>query len=271
MTARRVGASARRRGFTSAALPAPESELDCAALDHPVHPQVKKLLDLQQLDQKIALIVKDIESLPAETARRQRQLDLKRAESAARDKAFVDAEVQIRGLELSTRQGDDEVKKLDGRLSSVRNNAEYQATLLQIESVKRERDRAQEEALGLMEKLEGLVAARDEGRAALQAEEATFAEFQEEAAKLRAAREAEAAKIAIGREKLLEGVPADLLGKYTKLFKSRQRMAVAGVEGQVCQGCYNRITVNDVARLRGGATVVECGSCNRILYLHDDA
>jgi predicted nucleic acid-binding Zn-ribbon protein len=172
---------------------------------------------------------------------------------------------------LSTKQGDDEVKKLEGRLNTVRNNAEYQATLLQIESVKRERDRAQDEAIGLLERLEEHLAARDQARAALKADEATFAEFQEEAAKLRAAREAEAARIGVGREKLLEGLPPDLLDKYTKLFKSRQRIAVAPVELQVCQGCYNRVTVNDIARLRGGSSVVECGSCNRILYIRDDA
>ena len=252
-------------------MPAAGRKLDCAALENPVHPQVKKLLDLQQLDQKIAHIVKDIESLPAETLKRQRQLDLKRADVAAKEKAFVETELQIRSLELSTKQGDDEVKKIEGRLNSVRNNAEYQATLLQIESVKRERDRAQEEAIGLLDKLEGLVAGRDQARAALKAEESTFAEFQAEAAKLRAAREAEAAKIAVGREKLLEGVSPDLLRNYEKLFKSRQRIAVAPVELQVCQGCYNRITVNDIARLRGGSSVVECGSCNRILYLRDDA
>jgi len=235
-----------------------------------VHPQVKKLLDLQKLDQHIASLRRDLDALPAETAKRQKVLEARRQDAAAKDRAVQDAEVAVRNLELSVKQGDDEIKKLDGRLNTVKNNAEYQATLLQIESVKRERDRMQEEALGLLDKLAPLRAARDEARAAVSAEEAVFEKFLAEARALTEAREAEIAKVAAGRADHLTGLPPDLVARYEKLFRSRDRLAVCAVEGQVCQGCYNRITMNDVARLRGGSSIVECGSCNRILYLRDD-
>jgi predicted nucleic acid-binding Zn-ribbon protein len=42
---------------------------------------------------------------------------------------------------------------------------------------------------------------------------------------------------------------------------------VSPVEAEYCQGCYNKITMNDVARLMGASAVVRCGSCQRILYL----
>lgn len=240
--------------------------LDCA---DQVHPQVQKLLELQKLDQQIASLRRDLDSLPDETARRQRHLDIKRAEAAAKEKAVQDTDLQVRNLELSTKQADDEIKKLDARLNTVKNNAEYQATLLQIESVKRERDRVQEEALALLDKLAPLQAARDEAVAAVKAETQTFQRFLEEADKLRASREVEVAKVAAGRTQLLEGLPPDLVSRYDTLFRSRDRLAVCAVEAQVCQGCYNRITMNDVARLRGGASIVDCGSCNRILFLRD--
>lgn len=235
-----------------------------------MHPQVQKLLDLQKLDQQIASLRRDLDSLPAETTKRQKVLDVKRGEAAVRDKALQDAELQVKSLELSIKQADDEIKKLDGRLNTVKNNAEYQATLLQIESVKRERDRFQEEALGLMEKLDPLRAAREEARSVANAEAEVFAKFQEEAHKLTVAREADVAKVAVGRSAMIAGLPRDLVDKYDKLFKSRDRVAVAAVEAQICQGCYNRITMNDIARLRGGSSLVECGSCNRILYLRDE-
>jgi predicted nucleic acid-binding Zn-ribbon protein len=234
-----------------------------------VHPQVQKLLDLQKLDQQIASLRRDLDSLPAETAKRQKVLDTKRADAAVKDKALQEAELQVKTLEMSIRQADEEVKKLDGRLNTVKNNAEYQATLLQIESVKRERDRFQEEALGLMDRLEALRASRDESRGIAAAEGEVFTKFQEEARKLTEAREADVAKVAVGRVQMLAGLPRDVVDNYDKLFKSRDRVAVAAVEGQTCQGCFNRITMNDIARLRGGATLVECGSCNRILFLRD--
>jgi len=234
-----------------------------------VHPQVQKLLELQKLDQQIASLRRDLDSLPDETSRRQRALDARRSEAAAKEKTVQEAELQVRTLELATRQGDEEVKKLDARLNTVKNNAEYQATLLQIESVKRERDRAQEEALAVLDRLAPLHAARDEASAAARVESETFQRFLEEARKLREAREADVARVAAGRAQLLEGVASDLIGRYETLFRSRDGLAVCAVEGQVCQGCYNRITMNDIARLRGGSSIVECGSCNRMLFLRD--
>ena len=42
--------------------------------------------------------------------------------------------------------------------------------------------------------------------------------------------------------------------------------AVAAVEGAYCQGCYNKVTMNDVSKLMGAQVVVRCGSCQRMLY-----
>jgi predicted nucleic acid-binding Zn-ribbon protein len=235
-----------------------------------VQPQVKKLIDLQKLDQQIASLRRDLDALPAETAKRQKAIDSKRNDAAAKERSVQETELQVRNLDLATKQADDEIKKLDARLNVVKNNAEYQATLLQIESVKRERDRVQEEALALLDKLAPLKAARDEAREALAAEIQVFDKFLQEAQKLARSREAEVTAVAAGRAQLLVGLPRDLIDRYDKLFRSRDRLSVCAVEGQVCQGCYNRITVNDVARLRGGTSIVECGSCNRILYLRDD-
>jgi predicted nucleic acid-binding Zn-ribbon protein len=39
------------------------------------------------------------------------------------------------------------------------------------------------------------------------------------------------------------------------------------VQDSFCQGCYNKITMNDVSRLMGGTAIVRCGSCQRLLYL----
>ena len=40
-----------------------------------MHPHVKKLLELQKVDQDISSLTKDIDALPAEEAKRKRKLD----------------------------------------------------------------------------------------------------------------------------------------------------------------------------------------------------
>lgn len=232
-----------------------------------MHPHVKQLLELQKVDQEISYLRKDLDSLPAEEQKRKKKLEeLDRAAAEKKERA-TKIELDSRALEKAIKQGDDEVKKLTDRLALVRNNAEYQATLFQIESVKKDRDQTQEECLKLLDALEGL---KTEAAAAtrLAAEEhQVFAAFQTEADKLRRIRGVEVAAVQQRRNATAEGIPPDLLADYTRLYEVRNGMAVCSVERNYCQGCYTNITTHDMARLIGGSTIVQCGSCQRILYL----
>ena len=233
----------------------------------PVHPHVKKLLELQKVDQEISSLTKDIDSLPAEEAKRRKKLDeLDRV--ANEKKARVQkVDLDTRALDKAVRGSDDEVKKLNERLNTVRNNAEYQATLFQIEAVKKDRDVTQEECIKLLDGLEALRTEQAVAQAAADAERKVFEAFLAEAEQLKASRAGAVSAVRERRKAMAEGIPLDLLQEYDGLFKTRDRQGVCAVENSYCQGCYNKITMNDTARLMGRATVVRCGSCQRILYL----
>lgn len=231
-----------------------------------MHPDVQKLLKVQNVDQSIAKIRRDIESVPKERARRESRLGLVRGEHDALAQALQQAEVGQRGNEVSIRQADDEIKKLEVRLNTVRNNAEYQATLLQIESVKRERARLEEEGLGLLEQIEelrGKVAAAAE---VLQTEQAVFDEFVEKADALLIEREAQLGRVSQGRDDILAEVPPELVSRYERLFAARDGLAVCAAESGTCTGCYTSIPPNLQVKLQAGSAVVQCNSCQRILY-----
>ncbi|MBL9078017.1 MAG: hypothetical protein JNL08_10970 [Planctomycetes bacterium] len=232
-----------------------------------MHPHVKKLLELQSVDQEVVSLTKDIDSLPGEETRRRRKLDdLQRTATEAKNR-FLKAELDARSLEKAIRGSDDEIKRLNERLNMVRNNAEYQATLFQIEAVRKERDVMQEECLKLLDAVETLRPDVTASEAAVAAESRVLQEFLGEADKLRSSRAGAIAEVRGRRAAMAQGIPDDLLREYDGLFKTRENVAVCGVVDGYCQGCYNKITVNDTARLLGKATVVRCGSCQRILFL----
>jgi predicted nucleic acid-binding Zn-ribbon protein len=232
-----------------------------------VHPHVKKLLDLQKVDQEIASLTKDIDSLPAEEAKRRKRLDeLDRMAAECRGR-FVKTELEARALEKAIRGSDDEIKKLNERLNTVRNNAEYQATLFQIEAVRKDRDVTQEECLKLLEAVEGQKVEVTKAQAAADEERKVFEGFLREAEALRSSRAGAIAAVRERRKAMSEGIPEDLLRDYDGLFKTRDKLAVCAVDQALfCQGCYSKITVNDNAKLLGKVTIVKCGSCQRILY-----
>ncbi len=231
-----------------------------------MHPDVRKLIEVQKVDREVARFRKDLISLPQEQAKREGKLKNQRAVTEAAAKALKDSEVEAQANEVSLMQVDEELKKLEARLNSVKNNAEYQATLLQIESVKAERGRLEEEGLNLIERIESLKASKDEHDVVLRDLEAVFAEFLEEAKKIRAEREAQVAEVEVGRDELLKGIPEAMLSKYERLFDARGSTAVCPVEGGNCTGCYSSIEPNLLVRLQGKSTVVNCSSCQRFLY-----
>lgn len=232
-----------------------------------MHPQVKKLLELQKVDLEISSLTKDIDALPAEELKRKKRLDELERTMNERRARHQKTELDARALDKAVRGSDDEIKRLNERLNVVRNNAEYQATLFQIEAVRKDRDVTQDECLKLLESVE---AQRGEVTASEQAyseEKRVFDGFLAEAEKLRASRAGAIRAARERRQPMTQGIPEDLLREYEGLYKTRDCQAVCPVENSFCQGCYNKITMNDTARLLGLSAVVRCGSCQRILYL----
>ncbi len=65
---------------------------------------------------------------------------------------------------------------------------------------------------------------------------------------------------------LIVGVDPEHLGLYQRVLDRRRNFAIARVEGQICQGCYMRLTPQNVNLLMQ-AMFVQCSNCTRLLYL----
>ena len=215
----------------------------------------------------VSSLTKDIDLLPAEEDKRRRRLEQLERSASAASALLQKAETESRSCDTASRAADEQITKLNERLNVVRNDAEYQATLFEIESVKKDRDQIQDDGLELLEQMDGLKDTAATTRAAFEEERSVFEGFLAEAEKLRAERADEIGAARAKRDEAADGIPPDLLREYEGLYKTRDHLAVSPVEEAFCQGCYNKITMNDVARLMGGSAVVRCGSCQRILYI----
>ena len=215
----------------------------------------------------VSSLTKDIDLLPAEEDKRRRRLEQLERSASAASALLQKAETESRSCDTASRAADEQITKLNERLNVVRNDAEYQATLFEIESVKKDRDQIQDDGLELLEQMDGLKDTAATTRAAFEEERSVFEGFLAEAEKLRAERADEIGAARAKRDEAADGIPPDLLREYEGLYKTRDHLAVSPVEDAFCQGCYNKITMNDVARLMGGSAVVRCGSCQRILYI----
>jgi len=232
-----------------------------------IDPHLQRLQELQVLDSRIAGLERKLEAIPAriQTIRDGYQqakgtLDAIRARM---DGARKDMRAREKDVEYQASQR----KKLEAKLYEVKTNKEYSAVLAEIETVKVEKDRFEEEILALMELQERLTREVAEGETRLRPQEAE-ARVQEAAAteELRAL-EIDLEGARSEREQVAREVPRDLLAQYGRLLKQRAGLAVALVGSNgICAGCRVTLTPQRFNEVRQSSQILVCENCGRFLY-----
>ena len=230
-------------------------------------PNLQRLQELQVLDSRVAGFERKLEAIPGRIQGIRDGLQQAKggvdAIRAKLDGARKDMRTKEKELEYQGAQR----KKLEAKLYEVKTNKEYSAALAEIEGAKVEKNRLEEEILGLMELQERLGREVVEGDARLRPQEAE-ARVQEAAAaeELRALEvDLEAARSE--RESVAREVPRDLLAQYARLLKGRAGLAVAlvGTNG-ICSGCRVTLTPQRFNEVRQSSKILVCENCGRFLY-----
>jgi predicted nucleic acid-binding Zn-ribbon protein len=170
------------------------------------------------------------------------QLDTTRKNQRAREKDLEDNRVKR--------------QKYEGQLYQVKTNKEYSAVLVEIEEVKQEKSRIEEDILAFMETQERLASdVKEEGKA----EEATLTET------LRGV-EAELATVRSERTELAGGLSQGVLADYDNIRRHRGVAVAEVTKPNSCGGCRVTITPQRLQELRQQSTFIHCESCGRYLY-----
>jgi len=224
-----------------------------------VDSQLLALIDLQSLDTRIAAreaeaarLPKQIDALHAALAEAKRTVDALRAKA---DAAKKDLRTKEKDLEVITAKR----TKAEARLWEVKNNTEYSAVLAEIEAIKQEKAKAEEEILALMDLQERLAVDIRDAETQFKRREA---EAQQNEAVLRK-------KLATVEEEL-----AGLRGErdYEKILRARGGVAVVAVTtSAICGGCRVAIRPQAIQELKAASVLMVCESCGRYLYWQDSA
>jgi len=230
-----------------------------------VDAQLKTLIDLQVVDTKIAGLEALMAKLPAAIAAVHAGVDEARKTVETVKVRLDAARKSQRAKEKDLEDNRVKRQKYEGQLYQVKTNKEYSAVLLEIEEVKQEKSRIEEEILTFMESQERLAAElkddeirfkqrESEGRG----EEATLG------AELRRV-EAELGLVRSERAGLAGQLPAVVLGDYDKLLRHCGVAVVEVVKPNSCGGCRVTITPQRLQELRQQNALIHCESCGRYL------
>jgi hypothetical protein len=230
-------------------------------------PAITQLLQLQDRDQRIRALQKDLKDVPKHQERAKAQL--------AGDQAAVDAalqrtretEVKIKGVELDIQTRQNTIKRLQDQQFETRKNEEFQALGHEVQRYQNEVRALEDKELEHLEEL-------DSGKKLLADAQAKLGETQkvvneelrqldERAAGLKKRLD----DLLAERATLAAPIEADALDLYDRLLKKKGDSAVAPLEHGICGGCHMKLVQSTVQETRRAEKITQCESCGRILYI----
>jgi predicted nucleic acid-binding Zn-ribbon protein len=231
-----------------------------------VNSTLASLVALQGLDTLIERARRQLADLPLA----ERVIDERVAAAAA---AVESAHAAVQTAQHSRRDLEKDVAVVDARLArfdehkaAVKTNQEYTALLHEIAGAKAEKDAIEERILMLLEDLDGLTLAQKTAETALADAKRAGDEERKALAASRLSLEADVDRLGGERAAAVAGVPAALVTKYEQLLKQRRGVAVAAMTGETCTACHVRMRPAVAQQVRRNEEIVQCDSCQRILY-----
>jgi len=231
-----------------------------------MNPDVKNLIELQQVDTRIAALRAEIAALPKEVA----QIEAKLAGS----KSAVDkAQTAIKTDDAARRKHESDIKDQQEKISKyrdqslkVKTNQEYKALLSEIEHAETEIRKLEDKILEIMVAADARKDTLKQAESTLKADTAQNEKEKQHAREQTAEDEKQLAELAGQRNHLRTGVSDDTLRHYDRVSKLRGSALAAVHENQMCSVCRVILRPQVYQDVMKGDEILYCDSCQRILY-----
>lgn len=230
---------------------------------------LQNLIELQVADKEIHRLKEEVAALPKRVAVIEEKLAATKAKLEKAKNATKADELARKKYETTIQDLHTKISKYRDQSLDVKTNEQYKALMHEIQFSEQEIRSNEDKILDLMVNAE----ARDKDVKAAEAElKAETAEIEKEKAAARE-RTAEDEKLLTEwngkRNKLREGVGPDVLRHYERVLKFRGS-GLSEVRDQKCMTCRVMLRPQTYNEVRAGNTVIECESCQRILYFNPE-
>jgi hypothetical protein len=166
------------------------------------------------------------------------------------------------------------IEKLRGQQQVARNNKEYQAFLIEINTGKVDKAKIEEESLKVMQQLETDQASAAETQTALASEQEKLTALQGQIGEKTKELQAEVARLTPARDALADRLPLRAKDAFMRLADRYDGEAMSPlvrpdkrVEEYLCTACHMELVRDIYNRLHTRDDLVFCPSCGRILYI----
>jgi uncharacterized protein len=233
----------------------------------PMQDTLRALWGIQEIDKDLFRVQEELKRLPSERSAREGQLNLLRERIQSGKTETAEDHVRIRELEDQAMTHRQRIRKLDDETNSSRDVAVIEACKYEIRELKKEIARGERICMDILEHGESRAKGIADLEEKLTVEEGHFTELSagidEE---IKAAETKQASLESQREERLGSNLNADALSLYRRLLEARSGQAMALSDGQVCRACFMALPPNMNVQLARGKAVIQCPSCDRILF-----
>ncbi len=229
-------------------------------------PDLKLVIRLQDVDNRLADLAREIAALPKHVAEiekklltHERRLEADRAALAANQKERKKCEGDIQAQ-------DQKISKLKDQMLQAKTNDQYRAFQNEIDFCQKEIRKAEDRILELMAESEPLDRNVKAAEASLKTEKAEVEKEKQQARERTAADQKSAAELNAERQQIVAGIAPAHYQQYEKVRKARKGIGVAEAIDGRCSVCQIQMRPQFFQELRRGESFMQCESCLRILY-----
>jgi predicted nucleic acid-binding Zn-ribbon protein len=231
-----------------------------------VHPDLQKVIELQQVDLTIAELSTQIDALPAQIQRLEALLsdflkahEEKKLRLVANQKERKDLEGEVQVIRQK-------ISKHKDQLYEVKTNEQYRAMLKEIEGEEGNISKIEDRILEKILEAEDLQKCVAEAGARIEGEKSRVAA---ETRRLESERQKdleERERLRARREELAAGLADGIGNLYERIRRGRRGLAVAEVREGMCTACNVLLRPQLYNEVRTNEAVHTCDNCARILY-----
>ena len=231
-----------------------------------MHPDIERLIQLQALDLQAA----DARRLQTSIPETQRALDQKmetaRAAVAAAKEKLAENQTARRALDKDVSAVQTRLSRYKDQLLEVKTNREYHAMQHEIDTAQAEVKRIEDLILEQMVSGDDLAATLKDAEAGVKTAEQQISRERAELDKQLADSTGVLDSLLAQRGTLVAQLAPKVLTLYEQLARGRKGIAVAEARAERCVECQVRLRPMVYAEVRRNNTLLQCDSCQRILY-----
>ena len=246
----------------------------------PSNQKVEALVPLQEVDLSVHDLTAEIEALPVQLGDAHDKVAHAQANLDEIKEEIKHLKLEAAKRELTVKECDVRITKLQTQANQAKKNDEYQALLKEASSVKAEKARIEEgllDILYLVDEKGKLFSLRQED---LKEAEGSLSKEESRISSETGALQSKLNEVTSKRSEIASGVERDVIDLYERILNVKEDgLAISNVSqyrvieasGKIlqwqCEGCSVEVTSQDVNLLLMGKEVLTCRTCSRILVV----